>query len=187
MTARSAATVILLREGAGAFELLMVRRTPAARFMAGHWVFPGGAVEAADGAGQAGLRAAAVRELREEAGVRLAPDAELIAFARWITPEQSPIRFDTWFYLASAPADADPRVDRVEIVDLRWLTPSRALAEHAAGRLELAFPTERQLEQLSEFDSAGQLLAHARAHADEVTAIQPRIVGTGAEARVVLP
>ena len=66
--------------------------------MAGHWVFPGGAVDPEDGDGQSGLRAAAARELAEEAGVVLAPDAEIVPFARWITPEQSPIRFDTWFY-----------------------------------------------------------------------------------------
>ena len=158
-----------------------------ARFMAGHWVFPGGAVDGSDGDGQEGLRAAAVRELEEEAAVVLAADAELVAFARWITPEQAPIRFDTWFYLASAPVDADPRIDGVEIVDFRWLTPAQALAEHAAGSFELAFPTERQLEQLSTFGSATQLLDHARAHAHQVTPVQPRIVGTGDAARIVLP
>ncbi len=77
--------------------------------------------------------AAAVRELEEEAAVILAPDTELVPFARWITPEQSPIRFDTWFYLATAPAETSPRVDGVEIVDFRWLTPVAALAERAAG------------------------------------------------------
>ena len=108
MTPRPSATVILLRGGAERLELLLVRRTPAARFMAGHWVFPGGAVDAADGEGQLGLRRAAVRELGEEAAVILAPDTELVPFARWITPEQSPIRFDTWFYLATAPAESEP-------------------------------------------------------------------------------
>jgi 8-oxo-dGTP pyrophosphatase MutT (NUDIX family) len=179
--------VILLRGGAAELELLMVRRTTLARFMAGHWVFPGGAVDREDGEGQAGLRAAAVRELAEEAAVILPPEAELVPFARWITPEQNPIRFDTWFYLAGAPADAEPRVDGVEIVDFRWITPAQALADTAAGRLELAFPTARQLEELSGFASAEQLLEHARARENEIRPVQPRIVGAGAEARIVLP
>jgi 8-oxo-dGTP pyrophosphatase MutT (NUDIX family) len=179
--------VILLRGGNERLELLLVRRTPAARFMAGHWVFPGGAVDAADGEGQLGLRGAAVRELEEEAGVILGPNTELVPFARWITPEQSPIRFDTWFYLAAAPADASPRVDGVEIVHFRWLTPVAALAERAAGGFELAFPTLRQLEQLSAFGSAEELLEHSRAHENSIRPVQPRIVGEGETARIVLP
>ena len=184
---RPSATVILLRGDAQELELLLVRRTPAAKFMAGHWVFPGGAVDAADGDGQAGLRRAAVRELEEEASVILPPEAELVAFARWITPEQLAIRFDTWFYLAAAPADASPRVDGVEIVDFRWLTPAVALAEHADGGLELAFPTRTQLEQLRMFGSAEHLLEHARAHENAIRPVQPRIVGHGEAARIVLP
>jgi 8-oxo-dGTP pyrophosphatase MutT (NUDIX family) len=187
VTPRVAATVILLRGGQRRLELLMVRRTPQARFMAGHWVFPGGAVDPADGDGLAGLRAAAQRELAEEAGVELPSGWELVPFARWITPVQSPIRFDTWFFLAAAPADAVPVVDGVEIVDHRWIEPSDALAEATAGELQLAFPTERQLRQLSAFDSAEAALGHARDRAGEVRAIQPVIVGSGADARIVLP
>jgi 8-oxo-dGTP pyrophosphatase MutT (NUDIX family) len=183
---RAAATVILMRDRDAALELLMVRRTPAARFMGGFWVFPGGALDAADGEGQAGLRAAAVRELEEETAVALPLGCELVPFARWITPAQSPIRFDTWFYLASAPRDADPRVDGVEIVDCRWVTPVAALAAFSSGEFQLALPTEKQLEQLRSFDSASRALAHARAHIDEITAIEPRIEGVGDEARIVL-
>ncbi|MFI5037480.1 MAG: NUDIX domain-containing protein, partial [Solirubrobacterales bacterium] len=68
---RQAATVILLRGGAEQLELLLVRRTPGARFMGGVWVFPGGAVDAGEGDGDDAHRAAAIRELHEEAGVRL--------------------------------------------------------------------------------------------------------------------
>ena len=68
---RQAASVILLRGGGEALELLLVRRTPAARFMGGVWVFPGGAVDVREGQGDDAHRAAAVRELREEAGITL--------------------------------------------------------------------------------------------------------------------
>ena len=175
MTPRAAATVILMRDRDGALELLMVRRTPAARFMAGFWVFPGGALDAADGDGQDGLRAAAVRELSEEAAVSLPGGSELVPFARWITPAQSPIRFDTWFYLAPAPVAADPRVDGVEIVDWRWIKPAAGLAAFRSGEFELALPTEKQLESLGGFSSAEAALAHARVRVDQITPIEPRI------------
>ena len=68
---RQAATVILLRGGAETLEVLLVRRTPAARFMGGVWVFPGGAVDADEGDGDAAHRTAAIRELREEAAIAL--------------------------------------------------------------------------------------------------------------------
>jgi 8-oxo-dGTP pyrophosphatase MutT (NUDIX family) len=179
--------VILLRGGSERLELLLVRRTPAASFMAGAWVFPGGAVDAGDGGGQTGLRAAALRELREEAGIALAPESELVAFARWITPAELSVRFDTWFYLAAAPAQASPRVDGAEIVDFRWLTPAQALAGFDDGELKLAFPTRRQLAQLSGFESAGALLSYARLHENAIRPVQPRVVGSGEHARIVLP
>lgn len=185
MIPRPAATVMLLRDGSDTLELLMVRRTPAARFMGGHWVFPGGALDLADGEGQPGLIAAAVRELREEAGVALPPDTELVAFSRWITPPELSIRFDTWSYLAIAPTGASPQVDGSEIVDFRWLEPAQALMQFEAGELVLAFPTRTQLEQLSEFESADALLAHARGRAIEP--IKPHVVGTGEHARIMLP
>ena len=185
MTPRAAATVILMRDGSTSVELLLVQRTPAARFMAGHWVFPGGAVDPDDGDGQFGLRAAAARELAEEARIALPHDAELVPFARWITPAQSPIRFDTWFYLAAAPAGAQARVDGVEIVDARWLAPGDALASGSAELL-LALPTRRQLERLGAFSSAQQALDHARRHVDEISPIEPRIVGEGADAQIVV-
>ncbi|MDE3133665.1 MAG: NUDIX domain-containing protein [Acidobacteriota bacterium] len=177
MTPRAAATVILMRDRERALELLMVRRTLGARFMAGFWVFPGGALDAADGDGQAGLRRAAARELEEEAAVSLPDGWELVPFARWITPARSPIRFDTWFYLAAAPAAADPRVDAVEIVDWRWITPAAGLAAFRSGELELALPTEKQLELLSGLCSVEAALAHARARVEQITPIEPRIEG----------
>jgi 8-oxo-dGTP pyrophosphatase MutT (NUDIX family) len=176
-----------MRDGPAGVELLLVRRTPAARFMAGHWVFPGGAVDPADGEGQAGLRSAASREMLEETGIELGVDAELVPFARWITPAQSPIRFDTWFYLAAAPIGVEARVDAVEIVDSRWLTPADALAAAAGGELALALPTERQLEALRVFASVEEALVDARRRVDAIRPIEPRIAGSGADAQIVLP
>jgi 8-oxo-dGTP pyrophosphatase MutT (NUDIX family) len=182
---RPAATVILLRGGAESLEVLLVRRNPEARFMGGAWVFPGGSVNQAEGEGEAALKAAAVRELSEEAGISLEDGGGLVPFSRWITPAQVKIRFDTWFYLAPAPPDARPDVDGGEIVDARWYEPSAALDAHRAGELFLVFPTIKHLEQLSGFASADALLNHARDRA--VEPVQPRVVLSGETARIVLP
>jgi 8-oxo-dGTP pyrophosphatase MutT (NUDIX family) len=182
---RSAATVILLRGGASDLEVLLVRRNPSARFMGGAWVFPGGTVKRDEGEGQEGLRAAAIRELAEEASITLDPGTELVAFARWITPAQVKTRFDTWFYLTHAPAGAEPVVDDGEIVDARWYEPAAALEAGASGELFLVFPTIKQLEQLSGFASADGLLSHARSR--EVRPVQPRVLLSGETARIVLP
>jgi 8-oxo-dGTP pyrophosphatase MutT (NUDIX family) len=182
---RTAATVILMRGGAGALEVLLAQRTPAARFMGGAWVFPGGAVSPEDGAGEAGLRVAAVRELREEVGVDRVDPSALVLFSRWIMPAQVKIRYDTWFFLAAAPDGVSPRVDGEEVVDARWLTPADALAAARAGEILLVFPTIKHLEQLSAFPTADALLAHARTRT--VGPVQPQVLGTGEAARIVLP
>jgi 8-oxo-dGTP pyrophosphatase MutT (NUDIX family) len=182
---RQAASVILLRGGDEALELLLVRRDPAARFMGGVWVFPGGAVDAHEGEGDAAHRAAAVRELAEEAAVEgVAPD-ELVKFSRWITPAQVRTRFDTHFFLAPAPDGVEPAVDGRECVDLGWFTPLGALEAHAEGRILLVFPTIKHLEQLSTFSSASALLEFARGR--EVVPVQPRVIVSGETARVLLP
>ena len=181
---RQAATVIVLRGGAERLEVLLVRRTPKARFMAGAWVFPGGAVDAHEGTGDASHRAAAVREVEEEAGLRLPDPAALVPFARWITPPEVSIRFDTYFFLAVAPAGQEVKVDGSEIVDGRWFAPARALEGGEAGDLLLVFPTIKNLERLARFSSADALLEWAAAH--EVRPVEPRIVGSGEQARIVL-
>src|ERR1700760_2386076 len=144
-TPRQAATVILLRGGEQRLEVLLVQRTPKARFMGGVWVFPGGAVDAHEGDGDRAHRGAAIRELREEAAIALEDPDALVKFSRWITPAQVKIRFDTHFFLAPAPAGCEPRVDGEECVDLAWLTPSAALEGHRDGRLLLVFPTIKHL------------------------------------------
>ena len=75
-TARPAATVMVLRDGAAGIEVLMGRR-PAKQAFGGAWVFPGGSVDAEDRDGSltgisgsdAEWRAAALREVAEEVGI----------------------------------------------------------------------------------------------------------------------
>jgi 8-oxo-dGTP pyrophosphatase MutT (NUDIX family) len=148
-------------------------------------VFPGGAVDRHEGDGQPALRAAARRELQEEAGITLGDPAALVPFSRWITPAQVKTRFDTWFYLAPAPPGSEPTPDGSEVVDARWLAPRDALAAATAGELFMVFPTIKHLEQLTGFTSAAALLEHARGR--DVRPVQPRVIVSGETARIVLP
>jgi 8-oxo-dGTP pyrophosphatase MutT (NUDIX family) len=177
---RLAASVIVLRGGSEALEVLLVRRTPAARFMGGVWVFPGGAVDA----GEDELDAA-LRELEEEAAIGGIDRDALVRFSQWITPAQVKIRFDTHFFLAPVPGGAEPAIDGEEIVDLGWFAPGGALEAYGRGELELVFPTIKHLEQLAAFGSADELLDYARGRT--VEAIEPRVIQSGETARVVLP
>jgi 8-oxo-dGTP pyrophosphatase MutT (NUDIX family) len=179
---RPAATVILLRGGSQALEVLLAKRNEQARFMGGVWVFPGGSVEERDGEQP---RVAAVRELAEEAGIQLSDPSEMVEFSRWITPAQVAVRFDTLFYLAQLPPGQEPRVDGHECVACGWFTPAEALAAGERGEIQLVFPTIKHLEQLSAFATVEQLVAYARGR--EVLPVEPRLVLDDGTPRVLLP
>jgi 8-oxo-dGTP pyrophosphatase MutT (NUDIX family) len=180
---RQAATVILLRGGENTLEVLLVKRTEKARFMGGVWVFPGGAVD--DGDGDSAHRAAAVRELSEEAGIVLADPQALVEFSRWITPEEVTVRFDTRFFLAELPEGQEPQVDGEECVDQGWFTPQGALDAFAREEIALVFPTIKHLEQLGAFSTVAELLSYAGGR--EVLPVQPKVWFDGEVARVLLP
>jgi 8-oxo-dGTP pyrophosphatase MutT (NUDIX family) len=178
--ARQAASLILLRDSDAGPEVLLVQRNPEQRFMGGAWVFPGGAVHDDD----PDHAAAAVRELDEEAGVRLV-GAVPVPFSRWITPRQVKVRFDTWFFVAEAPAGVEPQCDGAECVDVRWIRPADALAAGRRDELMLVFPTIKHLEQLAEFGSVAEALALAAERV--VEPIEPRVVARDGGGEVLLP
>lgn len=168
---RDAATIILWRPGPAGPEVLMGQRGKGAAFMPEKVVFPGGAVDPED-AGlpfpalvdpdsarrlmqDAGSRPmepillAGIRELWEEAGLRLAlpcpdplpalppswqdfaaggfrPHTEALRFVfRAITPPGRPRRFDARFFLAEARMISDLAEDFAaasgELDSLRWV------------------------------------------------------------------
>lgn len=182
---RQAASVILLRGGEEKLEVLLVKRTPEARFMGGVWVFPGGAVDADEGDGDSAHRLAGVRELQEEAAITLVAPDGLVKFSRWITPAAVKTRFDTHFFLATLPDGQEPAIDGEECVDLGWFTPEGALQAHADGEILLVFPTIKHLEQLSAFSTVRELLDYATGR--EVLPVEPRVVMEGEVARILLP
>jgi 8-oxo-dGTP pyrophosphatase MutT (NUDIX family) len=178
----AAATVVLLRDTPDGIETLMLRRTAAASFMGGAWVFPGGKVDPEDWPGGvvsespvdelAAARTAAVREAAEEAGVAVEPDG-LVWFAHWTPPPAAPKRFATWFFVAPASEAHDlVTVDGTEITDHEWLRPAVVLERHAAGEVDLAPPTWVTLHRLLEFDSSEAAVADAAGRPPDVHVTQ---------------
>ena len=183
---RPSATVVLLRDADAGLELLLLQRVSRDE-RPGAWVFPGGKVEPGDVvAGAPGSResalAAAVRETHVEAGLVLEPE-RLLAISRWITPEISPQRFDTWFFLGAIDTSHEVVVCGSEIVAHRWIAPVEALAAQERGELQLAPPTFVTVSWLREHARAADAL-HALGSAPFIT-FRPRI-HRGAEGAVML-
>ncbi len=248
---RMASAIMLLRDvptGQG-IEVFMVRRVIQSDFMPDVYVFPGGSVshddyaaELADGvsarvvaspadpegrtAAGTGVRAAAIRELFEEAGVLLAyRDGEIVSipeqqvahfesyrhafqqrsgsleemaraerlvlatdrlgyFAHWITPQGMPKRFDTHFFITTAPAEQLAAHDRLETSEGIWIAPAEALARFERDEFPLVFATIYQLRELASFNSVKAALDHCATH--RVPTHIPMLVQEDGKARVFL-
>ena len=87
---------------------------------------------------------------------------ELVPYAHWITPEGMPKRFDTWFFLAAAPAEQLGAHDGRESTDSIWVSPREALEGGESGRFKLPFPTTRNLIKLGKQGSVTAALEDAR-------------------------
>lgn len=119
-----------------------------------------------------------------EAGARLDLSA-LTVFARWITPPVTPKRFDTWFYLAHAPADQLAVCDGRETVDACWYAPHAALSAAERGERKVVFPTRMNLGMLAKAQSAAAAIEQASLR--PLVTVQPEIHDGPEGRRLVLP
>jgi len=154
------------------------------------YAFPGGAVDAADFEGPPlaedwsvrlgqpereawAVVRAAVREVAEETGVRVAA-GDLVPWSRWITPVFEPRRYDTYFFLAALPDGEQPTNVSGEADRALWLTPAGAVARFEAGTIVMLPPTIVTLRELTGFESVDAALA-AAADRDAATPIEPHV------------
>lgn len=113
---------------------------------------------------------ATILDLVEAEDLVLASDL-MVPFSHWVTPVYMPKRFDTWFFIAEAPADQLAVHDGRESVDSVWISPQQALADLEAGKRTIIFPTRLNLMQLGESgDVAGALRA---ARDRDIKTVQP--------------
>jgi 8-oxo-dGTP pyrophosphatase MutT (NUDIX family) len=111
--------------------------------------------------------------------------AELVPYARWITPALETKRFDTRFMLARLPNAQTPVHDSREMTRAIWLAPEQALAMQAAGTIELMPPTLKTVTELSAHVSAHALMAAAMKRRPPT--IRPRVFIAGTEFGIKLP
>jgi 8-oxo-dGTP pyrophosphatase MutT (NUDIX family) len=182
--AAPAATVVLLRDGGAGLEVLLTRRSSRLAFHGGAWVFPGGRIDPEDYGDEPhdidrAARRAAVREAKEEAGVDVDGDA-LVHLSNWTTPEISPKRFATWFFVGPV-AGGTAVADGAETEALQWFRPQEALEAHVAGEIELAPPQYVTLLELCAYATVADALAAIdRAEALEFTPRFHFLEGDGA-------
>ena len=165
---KPAASVVLVRLAADGARVLMGQRGAGAVFMPSKYVFPGGRLDLDDHADITGLSAichdrlgqhlaqdapgphalvgCAQRELREETGLLLAPEASLRFIFRAITPSGAPRRFDARFFMVDAGAVEGSLDDfstaEDELSHLHWVRLSES------RQLDLPFITEIVLAEL---------------------------------------
>jgi len=116
----------------------------------------------------------------------------LTPWARWITPEVSPRRFDTWFFAAALPpgqaATAAPEgfgdhADPGESESGTWLRPAVALAAARAGQMTLLPPTAVTLGELAGHPSLAAILARRQVISPRL----PRVIVEDGQVRLHLP
>ncbi|MFI6702749.1 NUDIX hydrolase [Streptomyces sp. NPDC050509] len=83
------------------------------------------------------------------------------AWARWITPEFEPRRYDTWFFVAALPAGQRTRNASTEADRTVWIRPSEATEAYDKGELLMMPPTVATLRQLQSYGTAADALAGA--------------------------
>jgi hypothetical protein len=107
----------------------------------------------------------------------LALRGDLLApWARWITPEFEPRRFDTYFFLAVLPAGQEARDVSGEADHTMWVRPADALTGVAEGRIAMLPPTIVMLRELATYPDVAGALA-AAAGRDAATPVMPRLDG----------
>jgi 8-oxo-dGTP pyrophosphatase MutT (NUDIX family) len=143
-------------------------------------------------------------ELLGRLGLMLRADL-LTPWARWVTPEASPRRFDTWFFAAALPPGQTAALEAAgerqdhgepnhgepnhgepnhgESDQGTWLRPAGALESARTGEITLLPPTAVTLGELAQYDSVTAVLAEHRT----MSMRMPKVTIDGNQAWLALP
>ena len=127
-------------------------------------------------------------ELLSRRGLVLRADL-LTPWARWVTPEFSPRRFDTWFFASPMPSGqvtavtGGPDHEPAESVSGSWLKPPDALQAARTGQITLLPPTAVTLAELAAHRDVASILAQRRV----ITPLLPGVVVEDERAWLALP
>jgi 8-oxo-dGTP pyrophosphatase MutT (NUDIX family) len=109
----------------------------------------------------------------------------LTAWARWITPVQSPKRYDTAFFVARVPDGQEADAHTTEAVEASWWHPADALEHWQQGDMQLLAPTFTALREIDEHPDTTSLLEAAARRV--VRPVIPMVRREGDQVVVVLP
>jgi 8-oxo-dGTP pyrophosphatase MutT (NUDIX family) len=123
-------------------------------------------------------RARSLTEVLGDAGLAVRSDL-LYPWARWLTPEFEPKRFDTYFFLAQLPAEQLTREVGGEADHVTWVRPA------AAAEWPMLPPTRHEISRLAQFSDVDSALA-AAAEQDLTAPLRPRIEDGPDGARLVM-
>jgi 8-oxo-dGTP pyrophosphatase MutT (NUDIX family) len=129
-------------------------------------------------------RTRSLTEVLADAGLVLRSDL-LQPWARWITPETAPRRYDTAFFVARVPDDQEADAHTTEALEAAWWHPGEALEHWEQGDMKLMAPTYHCLQEIAEHADSAAVLAAA---ADRVIRpITPVVRREGEQVAVMLP
>ncbi len=109
----------------------------------------------------------------------------MVPFAHWITPEAVPKRFDTHFFLITAPMVQLGAHDGAESVEGLWITPQQALREAEAGTRTLVFATRMNLEKLARYRTVAEAVEVTRSK--PVVTVIPKILRSDSGRKLQIP
>ncbi len=113
----------------------------------------------------------------------------LTPWARWITPEAEPRRFDARFFAAALPPGQRAAGHSAEADRIAWLRPEAAISAARAGSMLLLPPTATILNEFAALApgnpawGAAKILASRRA----LTPVEPRLAVEDGEAWLIIP
>jgi len=83
-------------------------------------------------------------------------------FGRLITPEISPIRFDTQFFLCKFPKNQNINLFNDELTECLWGTPKQLLEQFKKRQIKLIFPQYSTLQRLQKFNTIQEVFDNSK-------------------------